>query len=369
MMDFQLTDDQRQFCEEARRFAAKELHIRTDSDNGKQLAYSRETWKKCAQLGILGLPFSEHYGGSNAGVLTTLLVMEALGETAKDYGLLFSLSAQLWSVQMPILEIGSEAQKAKYLPKLINGDIIGAHGMSEPNSGSDAFSLRTTAIRDGNDYILNGSKTFVTNAPNAEVFVVFANIDPPSKFMGITAFLVDAGTPGFNIGKPMEKMGLAGSPMAEIVFDNCRIPESARLGKERAGMRVFNSSMEWERACILACNLGAMQRQLDECIQYSNDRVQFGQPISANQAISHKIVDMKVRLEASRYLLYLVATKKDLGESAKMESAIAKLVLSEAWVASSLDALQIHGGYGYGRVWYRKRPAGCSGRTIVFRYE
>lgn len=345
-MDFSISDEQRKLCDEARRFATNELVVNTDN-SGLPAPYSVQTWKKCADLGILGLPFPERFGGSDMSILTTLLVMEALGEGARDYGLLFSLSAQMWSVQMPIWEFGTEEQQQRYLAKLNRGEIIGAHGMSEPNSGSDAFSLRTSAIREGDSYVLNGSKTFVTNAPTADVFLVFANIDPPSKFMGITAFLVDADTPGLAVGKPFKKMGLVGSPMSEVSFHNCRIPGSALLGKERGGMKLFNSSMEWERACILACNLGGMSRQITECVSYANERVQFGQPISANQAVSHKIVDMRVRLEASRLLLYNVAVKKDAGEDAQMESAIAKLFLSEAWVKSSMEAIQIHGGYGY----------------------
>jgi alkylation response protein AidB-like acyl-CoA dehydrogenase len=273
--------------------------------------------------------------------------MEGLGYGCKDSGLLFSLNAQMWSIQMPIWEYGTDAQKEKYLPGLCAGEILGGHGMTEPDSGSDAFSLKTTAERKGEYYVLNGSKTFVTGAPVSDVFIVFASTDPSVGFMGISAFIVERNYPGFSVGKEISKMGLKTSPMAELIFDDCKVPSENILGKERQGARIFNSSMAWERSCILGSNLGAMQRQLESCIKYANERRQYKSTIGKFQSVSNKIVDMKMRLETARLLLYKVAWGNQQNFDTTMDAALAKLYMSEAWVQSCLDAIQIHGGYGY----------------------
>ncbi|MFU8772573.1 MAG: acyl-CoA dehydrogenase family protein, partial [Anaerolineales bacterium] len=255
--------------------------------------------------------------------------------------------AQLWSVQMPILTFGSEELKKKYLPGLCNGDLIGAHGMSEPDSGSDAYALRTRARKVEGGYLLNGSKTFVTNAPVSDLSVVFANVDPQKGMWGITAFVIETGSPGFTISRDIEKMGLRTSPMGELVMQDCFVPENNLLGTEGAGSRIFNHSMEWERACILASNLGTMERQLEESVRYARERTQFNQPIGKFQSVANRIVDMKVRLETARLILYKVAWLKSKGKPAMMEAAIAKLFLSESFVQSGLDSIRTLGGYGY----------------------
>lgn len=345
-MEFDLNEEQKALRKELISFAQNELNddmIKRD----KEGRFARDGWKKCAEFGIIGFPFPAEYGGSDGDIVTTTAMMEALGYGCKDSGLLFSINAQMWSVMMPIWRFGNEEQKQKFLPGLCNGDIIGAHGMSEPDSGSDAFSLRSTAEKRGDTYVLNGTKTWCSNAPIGDVFIIFANTDKAGGFMGVTAFVVDANTPGLKVSKEISKMGLKTSPMGELILEDCVVPASARLGKERQGAKIFNDSMEWERACILGSNLGAMQRQLEICIKYANERNQFKKPISQFQSISNKIVDMKVRLETSRWLLYKVSWSKQNGVDATMDAAIAKLYLSEAWVQSCLDAIQIHGGYGY----------------------
>jgi alkylation response protein AidB-like acyl-CoA dehydrogenase len=279
--------------------------------------------------------------------MTTMLAMEGLGYGCRDNGLIFAMNAQMWSVQMPIYLHGTAEQKTKYMPGLCSGEIIGAHGMSEPDSGSDAYSLRTRAERRDGGYVLNGSKMFVTNAPVADMAVVFATVDPARKMWGITAFVVDIGTPGFSVSRDIEKMGLRSSPMGELIFEDCFLPEENRLGPEGAGARIFNSSMEWERSCILASHVGAMERQLEECVRYARERQQFGQRIGKFQSVANRIVDMKVRLETARLLLYKVAWLKKQGKAAAMEAAMAKLYLSEAFVQSGLDAVRTLGGYGY----------------------
>jgi len=309
--------------------------------------FSRAGWQACAEFGVQGLPFPGDYGGSEADVATTMLAMEGLGYGCEDAGLLFGINAQMWSVQMPISIFGTEAQKRRYLPALCEGRMIGAHGMSEPDSGSDAFSMRSAARREGDHWVLNGTKTFVTNAPVAEVFVVFANTDPGGGVLGISAFLVERGTPGFSIGREIGKLGLKTSPMAELALQDCRLPADSLLGEEGHGAAIFNSSMEWERGCILAINLGIMQRQLEGSIRYAEARKQYGRSIIEFQAIERKIADMATRIEAGRQLLYRMAWAKQSGLDAVMYAAAAKLYLSEAAIQSSLAAVQIHGGYGF----------------------
>lgn len=298
-------------------------------------------------MGIQGLSVPETYGGTGADILTTMLVMEGLGYGCKDNGLIFAINAQMWSVQHPILTFGTEEQKERYLPKLCAGEWVGAHGMTEPDSGSDAYSLRTRAERQGDRYTLNGRKTFVTNAPIADVFVVFATLDPSKGIGGITAFIIEANTPGLLVEGPLSKMGLRTSPLAEVVLEGCEVPIENRLGPEGAGVSAFNSSMEWERSCILASHVGAMERQLEICVRYARERRQFAKPIGKFQSVANRIADMKVRLETARLLLYKVAWLKKTGKSAVLEAALAKLYLSECFVQSSMDAIRIHGGYGY----------------------
>jgi hypothetical protein len=345
-MDFSWTDEQIAFKNEVVKFAQQELNsglIERDSKG----EFSKENWQKCARFGIQGLPIPEEYGGANADILTTMLTMEGLGYGCRDNGLIFALNAQMWSVQLPILTFGTDVQKKKYLPRLCNGELIGAHGMTEPDSGSDAYSLRTSAVRRENGYVLNGTKIFVTGAPVADLAVVFATVDPAKGIGGIVAFLVEKGTPGFRVSRHMEKMGLRTSPMGELILDDCYVPAENRLGPEGAGVSIFNSSMEWERSCILASHVGAMQRQLETCIRYARERRQFGQPIGKFQSVANRIADMKVRLETARLLLYKVAWLKKMDKPAVMEAALAKLYLSECFVQSSQDAIRIHGGYGY----------------------
>jgi len=345
-MDFSWTDEQLAYKKAVTEFAQKELNegmIERDHAG----SFSREFWKKCADFGIQGLATPEEYGGSDADILTTMLTMEGLGYGCHDNGLIFAINAQMWSVMMPIQSFGTDAQKRKYLPGMCQGELIGAHGMTEPNTGSDAYKLRTRAVRSGDGYLLNGNKMFVTNAPVADLAVVFATMDPSKGMWGITTFVVEMGTPGFSISRGIEKMGLRTSPMGELILQDCFVPEENRIGPEGAGARIFNHSMEWERSCILAGNLGVMERQLERSIQYARERSQFDQPIGKFQSVANRIVDMKIRLETARLILYKVAWLKKMGKPAAMEAAMAKLYLSECFVQSGLDAIRTMGGYGY----------------------
>ncbi len=345
-MEFAWNDEQKAMRDEIIRFARQELNDKIlERDHCEE--FSREGWLKCARMGIQGLPIPAEYGGGGSDILTTVCALEALGYGCRDNGLLFSINAHMWTSEIPILLFGTDAQKRKYLPKLVNGEWVGNNAMSEPMSGSDAYSLRTRAERKGDRYVLNGSKTFVSNAPIADVLIVFATVDPSKGPAGVSAFLVEKGAPGFSISRKLQKMGLRTSPMAELSFVDCEVPAENLLGQEGSGQAVFTASMEWERTCILASHLGGMQRILEKCASYARERKQFGQAIGKFQSISNKIAEMEVRLESSRLLLYKAAWLKKQGRHALREAAIAKLHVSEACIQTCLDAIQIHGGYGY----------------------
>jgi alkylation response protein AidB-like acyl-CoA dehydrogenase len=345
-LDFSLSAEQRELREAAVAFARREL----DQDVAKREAageFSPEAWRACAKFGVQGMPVPPEFGGGGADVLSTVLVMEGLGYGCHDNGLIFSLNAQMWSLEMPLVKFGSPTQRQAYLPGLVSGDLIGVHAMTEPDSGSDAFNMRTRVEQRGDSYVLNGTKLYITNAPIADVVLVFASHPGRTPVAGVSAFLVDKGAPGFTVSRGLGKMGLRTSPMGEVVLTDCVVPAEKRLGPEGAGMAIFNSSMGWERSCILASAVGAMQRQLESCVDYGRTRKQFGRPIGKFQAVAGKIADMYLRVEAARLLVYRAAWLAQQGKPAVAEAAAAKLFASEAWVASSLDAIQIHGAYGY----------------------
>ncbi len=364
-MDLSFTPEELSIREAAVEFGRRELADDVVARD-RSATFSRDLWRKCAEFGIQRLPFPAEYGGEDADIITAMLLMEGLGQACKDSGLLFALNGQVLTVQMPILRFGTEAQRQRYLPRLCSGEWIGAHGMTEPGSGSDAFSLRTTARREGQEYVITGSKTFTTSAPFADVFLVYATVDRTRGFLGITAFIVERDTPGFRVGAEIDKMGLRTAPMAELYFDDCRVPIANRLGREGNGATIFGDAIEWERACTLASVLGAMQRQLDTCIAYAKTREQFGQPIGNFQAVAHRIADMKVRLETARLIVYRAGWSKKLHGKAAVESAIAKLYVSECWQQSCLDAVQIHGGYGYATEFEVERDLRDSIATTIY---
>jgi len=344
-VNFEPTEEQKNLQDAIRTFGATLNAGMIERDAGAE--FPRDAWRKCAEFGIPGLPIPEAYGGTGQDLLTTIMAMEALGYGCRDNGLVFSLNAQMWAFELPLLHFGTEEQKRKYLPRLCSGEIIGAHAVSEPDYGSDAMSMTTRYRRDGDHYVLDGGKTFITNGPVADVFLAFATFNPAFRVAGITGFLVERDTPGLTVSKAIPKMGLRTSPMGEVTFSDCRIPVGNRLGGEGTGFAIFNSAMEWERACIFASHLGAMQHTFETCVTYAKARHQFGEPIARFAPIADKIVDMKLSIELARLLLYKIGATKDAGGSAVLESAMAKLFISEAHVKQGLDAIQIHGGYGY----------------------
>lgn len=345
-MDFSWKPEQLDLRRRIVEFARSELNDGV-GDADRASTFSRDKWARCAGFGVQGLAVPVEYGGSGLDALTVALAMEGLGYGCRDNGLLLALNAQMWTLQLSILRFGSEAQRRRHLPELVAGRQIGAYALTEPEAGSDAYALRTRAERCADGYRLDGEKTLITLAPVADVVLVFARTDPAAAAWGISAFLVDRNTPGLEIGPPLDKLGLRTVPMGEIRLRGCVVPESARLGSEGAGMAISNHSLEWERSCMLATQLGSMERQLEAAVERARSRRQFGQPIGRFQSVANRIVDMKTRLECARLLTYQVAWKKSQGASAPLEAALAKICLSESFVESSLSTLLVHGGQGY----------------------
>lgn len=317
------------------------------SERDEKREWSWESWRVCAGLGLTGLPVAQEYGGAGADATACAHDLEAWGYGCRDNGLNFALGAHLWGCVTPLATFGTDEQKRRYLPQLCAGQWVGGLAMTEREAGSDAYSLTTTATRQDAHYLLNGHKLFVTNAPIANMLLVLATVDASWGVYGVTGFLVEKGTPGLHISAAVVKMGLHTAQMGEVTLENCVVPESQRLGREGAGLALFNHTMEWERGFILAPAVGAMQRQLEDCQQYARTRRQFGQTLGGFQLVSAKLVNMKLRWETARLLLYKFAWLKTQGKSALLEAALVKLHLSESWVASCQDAMQIYGGYGY----------------------
>lgn len=347
-MDFSWTPEQLALRESCRRFAEKEIAPgaarRDQAGEGK---FDWEAWRKTAEFGLLGFPIPEQYRGSGVDPLDLCIAMEGFGEGAGDQGFTTSVAAHMVICEIPIWEWGTESQREKYLPKLCSGEWVGAFALTEPNAGSDAASIVTKAQRKGDHYILNGSKTFITNGPIADVIVVLATVDRSKGSRGITAFIVEKGCPGYSVSRTLEKMGMRASPTGELVFEDCVVPVENRLSEEGKGFSVAMSTLEWERVSTLPCLAGYAERRLKEAIGYAKQRVQFGQPIAEFQAIQHKLADMKVWLELSKLMLYKVAWMKKNGIPAQMEASIVKLFLTETHQMAARHAFQIHGGYGY----------------------
>ena len=314
-MDFSFTPEQKELRQATIEFSQSELN----SDlavREKQGYFSHDDWEKCADFGILGLNVPVEFGGQHYDVVTTVAILEALGYGCHDNGLPFSLNSQIWSTQAALQEFGSDQQKDKYLRAMCTGKSIGAFAITEAEAGSDAYSMKASAKRVDGGYILKAEKHYITNAPIANFAVVFASTNPEAKQWGISAFIVEDGTDGFARGGNRDKMGLKTSPFGELYLDDCFVPEENRLGPEGAGVSIFATSMESERGFILSSQLGTMQRQLEDAIEFSRERRQFGQPIGRFQTVSNRIVDMKVRLETCRLLLYKLAWLESQGGTA-----------------------------------------------------
>ena len=345
-MDFSLSDDQCALRDGIIRFAQSELSPQA-AERDATHTFSRELWQKCGEMGLPGLTVPSEYGGSDLDALSAAIALEALGYGCEDSGLVFALCAHLLACVTPILKNGTEEQKARYLPGLCSGELIAVNAMTEPESGSDAFTMKTRAVQDGDDFIITGVKTFSSNGPVADLAVVYASTDDTKGYVGgVTCFLVENGTPGYSRGQTFEKMSLRTCPIGELVFDEVRVGPSQIIGKVGGGGPVFNQSMEWERSCLGAAHIGAMERLLEKSVDYARSRQSFGQSIGSYQSVSNRIAEMKVRLEAARLLCYRAATRLETSTAAGLDAAMAKLFVSEAYLASAEDAVRVHGGYG-----------------------
>jgi alkylation response protein AidB-like acyl-CoA dehydrogenase len=343
-VDFDYTPEQKQLRREVREFATAEIapHVMEWDENQ---IFPLEVVKKLGQLGYMGAIFPEQYGGAGLGYVEYSIIIEELSRVDGSVGIIVAAHTSLCSNH--IYKAGSEAQKQKYLPKLASGEWIGCWSLTEPEAGSDAAGTRSTAVRDGDEWVLNGSKTFTTNAHFADVCVGMAMSDRAAARHGISAFILEKDTPGFRPGKKENKLGLRASATGEVIFSNCRLPQSQLLGNPGEGFVDSLRILDGGRVSIAALSIGMAQGAYDAALKYSKLRKQFGRPISEFQAIQHKLVDMATKIDASRLLTYRAAKMIDAGKRVTRESAMAKLFSSEAAVWIANEAVQIHGGYGF----------------------
>ncbi|HEX4705425.1 MAG TPA: acyl-CoA dehydrogenase family protein [Pseudonocardiaceae bacterium] len=318
-------------------------HVERDA----RAEFGDDAWARIRESGLLGMPFDTEWGGLGLDLRTTMYVLEGLGYTCRDGGLNFSTSTHMVSAGVPLQRFGSPSLKQRYLRRVCDGSVIGAHAITEPSGGSDVMAMRTSAVPSGDDYVLNGSKAFVSNGPVAGMFVVYARTGKRGSPAAITAFVVDRDTPGLTVGKPVAKMGLRTSPLCELFFDDCHVPAGNVIGSVGAGFLILDHVMKWEILCSFIINVGEMRHRLERCVDYARSRVQFGQSIGSFQSVANKIVEMKIAVESSRKWLYDTAAKLQDGENVTVDLAIGKLITSEGNVNSALAAVQVFGGYGY----------------------
>ena len=347
-MNFQLTEEQNLIRETVRAFAENELADGA-KERDEQERFDRELmFDKLAELGLTGIVFPEEYGGAGADYLSYAIAVEELSRVCASTGV--TLSAHLSLGANPIYQYGSEEQKQKYLIPLAEGTKMGAFGLTEPSAGSDAGGTRTNAVLDGDEWVLNGSKIFITNGGEAEIYIVFARTDMSAeKHHGISAFIVEKDTPGFTFGKKEEKMGIRASLTRELVFENCRIPQENLLGPEDAGFKIAMKTLDGGRIGIASQALGIAQGAFDAAVEYAKERKQFDQPIASFQGVQFMLADMATQIEASRLVVYQAAYRASAGLSYSKEAAMAKLLASETAMQVTTKAVQVFGGYGYTR--------------------
>lgn len=345
-MDFTLSKEQELFQQMIRDFAVREVKpIAAEVDDSER--FPIETVEKMAKLGIMGIPVPKEYGGAGGNNEMYAMAVEELSRVCATTGVIVSAHTSLCIA--PILEHGTEEQKQKYLPKLASGEWIGAFGLTEPNAGTDAAGQQTTAVEDGDNYILNGSKIFITNAGPAHVYIVFAMTDKSKGTKGITAFIVEKGTPGFTVGKKEKKLGIRGSATCELIFENCVVPKENMLKKPGSGFGVAMKTLDGGRIGIAAQALGIAQGAMDETVQYVKERKQFGKSLSKFQNTQFQLADMENKVYASRLMVRAAACAKDSKKPYSAEAAHAKLFAAETAMEVTTKAVQLHGGYGYTR--------------------
>ena len=347
-MDFRFSEEQLAFYKSVKDFAARVVEPGAH-ERDVEGRFDREVWDALGGFGLLGLPIPEEFGGSGADIVTTCLALEALAEGGHDSGLGLSVGAHITIGTVPIWLHGSDEQKRKYLPALCSGAAIGAMAITEPEAGSDAAAIKTRARRDGNDWIINGSKIFITNGSIADTVIVIAVTDPEAgSGQGVTAFIVETDNPGFGVEKDLDKMGTRSSPLSLLHFDDCRVHNDAMLGREGSALwQVAFECFDWERCVMIASSIGGMKGSLSAAIDYVKERNAFGKPLAKHQSMQHKIADMKANLDAATLLLYRAAWMKQEGLPHQIEASVAKLFVAEAAMKNAVEATQVFGGYGY----------------------
>jgi isovaleryl-CoA dehydrogenase len=345
-LEFGLGETADAIRETTARFAADKIAPLADEID-RTNTFPRELWPQMGELGLHGVTVEEAYGGLGLGYLEHVVAMEEVSRASASVGLSYGAHSNLCVNQ--IRRWGSEDQKRRYLPKLISGEHVGSLAMSEAGSGSDVVSMRLTARREGDRYVLNGTKFWITNAPHADTLVVYAKTAPDADAKGITAFLVEKGFKGFSVSNKLDKMGMRGSDTAELVFEDCEVPEENVMGPENGGVGVLMSGLDYERAVLSAGPLGIMQACLDVVLPYVRERKQFGKPIGSFQLMQGKVADMYVALNSARAYVYAVAKACDSGLTTRFDAAGAILMASENAVKVALEAIQALGGAGYTR--------------------
>ena len=345
-MDFSLTKQEQLFLQMVREFVANEVKpLAADID--EQERFPMETVEKMKKIGFFGIPVPKQYGGQGGTNQIYTMAVEELSRACATTGVIVSAHTSLCVA--PILENGTEEQKMKYLPKLASGEWLGAFGLTEPNAGTDAAMQQTTAVLDGDEWVLNGNKIFITNAGYAHVYVIFAMTDKSLGTKGISAFIVEKDTPGFTFGKKEKKMGIRGSATCELIFENCRIPKGNLLGKEGKGFPIAMKTLDGGRIGIASQALGIAQGAMDETIRYTKERKQFGKAIAAFQNTQFQMAELETKVQAARLLVRSAAYKKDNGIPYSADAAMAKLFAAQTAMEVTTKAVQFHGGYGYTR--------------------
>ncbi|HWO76986.1 MAG TPA: acyl-CoA dehydrogenase [Bacillus sp. (in: firmicutes)] len=342
-MNLQFTEEQQMMRKMVREFA--EAEIAPYVERMEKGEFPRPILKKMGELGLMGIPVPERYGGAEMDFISYILAIEELSKVSATVGVILSVHTSVSTY--PILYFGTEEQKQKYVPKLASGEYLGAFCLTEPSAGSDAASLKTKAVLNGDHYVLNGSKVFITNGGEADIYIVFASTNPSLGSKGINAFIVEKGTPGFHIGKDEKKMGLHGSKTVQLSFEDMKVPVENRLGAEGEGYTVAMSNLEAGRIGIAAQALGIAEAAFEKAVAYSKDRHQFGKPIAVNQGVGFKLADMATAIESAKLLVYRAAYLRANGIPCKQEASMAKLFASKTAVEVTTEAIQVFGGYGY----------------------
>lgn len=342
-MELRFTEEQNMMRNMVREFAKEKIAPFIEHMEAGE--FPRDIIKEMGELGLMGITIPEQYGGAEMDFMSYIIAIHELSKVSATVGVILSVHTSVGT--NPILYFGTEEQKQKYVPKLASGEYLGAFCLTEPAAGSDAGSLKTRAVKDGDHYKLNGSKVFITNGGEADVYIVFANTDPEKGSRGISAFIVEKDTPGFIVGKDEHKMGLHGSRTVELTFEDMRVPAENLLGQEGEGFKIAMANLDVGRIGIAAQALGIAEAALDEAVAYSKERKQFGKPISFNQGIGFKLADMATAVEASRLLVYNAANLRQLGKPCGQEASMAKLFASKTAVDVAIEAVQVFGGYGY----------------------